>query len=59
MDSWSHFYESSQAMPTYRSYFDLRLNDMYVFFMKRDSDYHVTVPAPSWSNSMDARVAMT
>ena len=57
--SWSWFYESAQAMPTYRSYFDLRLNDTYVGFMKRHSDYHVTIPAPSWPNSMDARVAMT
>ena len=37
----SRFYESSQAMPTYRSYFDQRFNDTHVGFMKQDSDYHV------------------
>ena len=40
---WNRFYESSQAMPTYRSYFDQRFNDTYVGFMKRHSDYHVTI----------------
>ena len=39
---WSRFYESSQAMPTYRSYFDQRFSDTCVGFMKRHSDYHVT-----------------
>ena len=30
-----------------RSYFDYRLNDTYVGFMKRHNDYHVTIPLPS------------
>ena len=45
--SGSRFYESAQAMPTYRSYFDEPINDMYVGFMKRHNDYHVTIPASS------------
>ena len=43
----SRFGELAQAMPTYRSYSDKRINDTYVGFMKRHSDYHVTIPAPS------------
>ena len=39
----SRFHESSQAMPTYRSYFDQRFNDTYVGFMKRHSNYLVTI----------------
>ena len=30
--SWSRFYESSQAMPTYRRYFDWRFNDTCGFY---------------------------
>ena len=38
----------------------LTSDDTYMGFMKRHSDYHVTIiPAPSGPNSIDARVAMT
>ena len=47
MDARIRFYESAQAKLTYCGYFDERFNDTYVGFMKRHSDYHVTVPAPN------------
>ena len=51
---WSRFYESSQTMPTYRSYFDRRFNDTYVGFMKR-RDYHVTVRTSAELTQFDGR----
>ena len=56
------FYSQNRCVCSTRSHGPLlcafclsfHFNDTYVGFMMRHNDYHVTVPAPSWPNSMDA-----